>query len=122
MKCFINIETASFTNVLSSYVCVFVCLCVSVGVGVGAFSLFARRVLLPLVVLGFVSLGIVSLPLFETESPKPPKLHVDPAHRQVNHKKKNVQPQLTQIHSLSLFLVNNKHRNRTSNVAVSRTT
>ncbi|XP_056456584.1 lactosylceramide alpha-2,3-sialyltransferase isoform X2 [Gadus chalcogrammus] len=42
-----------------------------------------RRLLLPVVILGFVSLAIVSLPLFDTESPKPLKLHVDPAHQQL---------------------------------------
>ncbi|CAL8267948.1 unnamed protein product [Boreogadus saida] len=44
-----------------------------------------RRVLLPVVILGFVSLAIVSLPLFDTESPKPLKVNVDPAHQQRVH-------------------------------------
>ncbi|KAK0133911.1 Lactosylceramide alpha-2,3-sialyltransferase [Merluccius polli] len=42
--------------------------------------------LVPVVVLGLVSLGIVSLQLFEREATKPLTLHVKPAHRQLVHK------------------------------------
>ncbi|CAL8264334.1 unnamed protein product [Lota lota] len=44
-----------------------------------------RRGLIPVVVLGFVSLGIFVLPLFETETTKPLTVHINPAHRQLVH-------------------------------------
>ncbi|KAJ3587391.1 hypothetical protein NHX12_010989 [Muraenolepis orangiensis] len=56
--------------------------------GTGLFELKQplQRLLVPALVLCLVSLGLVSLPLFETETPRPPPLHVNPAHRQLVHK------------------------------------
>lgn len=62
---------------------------VSFCVSVCVFPLLSRRVLVAVVVLGLMSLGIVSLPLFDTEPTKATTLHVvDRAHRKVNPKKR----------------------------------